>query len=66
MRFVAEFCAARDVECYVCVERNMACGTGMCQSCIVAVSDAQDAAGWRYRLCCTEGPVFDAKTVLWD
>jgi dihydroorotate dehydrogenase electron transfer subunit len=66
MRFVAEFCSARDIECYVCVERNMACGTGMCQSCIVPVRDTNDAAGWRYQLCCTEGPVFDAQTVLWD
>ncbi len=66
MRYVAEFCSARDIECYVCVERNMACGTGMCQSCIVPVHDPADAAGWRYRLCCTEGPVFDAKTVRWE
>lgn len=66
MRFVAEFCIERDIECHVCVERNMACGTGMCQSCIVPVRDTSDAAGWRYRLCCTEGPVFDAKTVIWD
>lgn len=66
MRFVAEFCAARDIECFVCLERNMACGTGMCQSCIVPVRDTRDAAGWRYQLCCTEGPVFEARTVLWD
>jgi dihydroorotate dehydrogenase electron transfer subunit len=66
MRFVAEFCAERDIECFVCVERNMACGTGMCQSCIVPVHDTDDAAGWRYRLCCTEGPVFDSRAVIWD
>lgn len=66
MRFVAEFCAKRGIECYVCVERNMACGTGMCQSCIVPVLDQHDSAGWRYRLCCTEGPVFDAARVIWD
>jgi dihydroorotate dehydrogenase electron transfer subunit len=66
MRFVAEFCAAREIDCFVCVERNMACGTGMCQSCIVPVHDTNDAAGWRYRLCCTEGPVFDARAVIWD
>ena len=66
MRFVAEFCAEREIECFVCVERNMACGTGMCQSCIVPVRDTSNAAGWRYQLCCTEGPVFDARTVIWD
>ncbi len=65
MRFVAEFCAARNIDCHVCVERNMACGTGMCQSCVVPIRDASDPAGWRYQLCCTEGPVFDARHVVW-
>ena len=32
MRYVAEFCITREIECYVCLERTMACGTGMCQS----------------------------------
>lgn len=66
MRFVAEFCAARDVECYACMERAMACGTGTCQSCVVAVHDDSDADGWSYRLCCTEGPVFAASQIIWD
>ncbi|MDO8629520.1 MAG: dihydroorotate dehydrogenase electron transfer subunit [Phycisphaerales bacterium] len=66
MRFVAEFCIVRSIECHVCVERNMACGTGMCQSCVVPVRDSATPAGWRYRLCCTEGPVFDARQVLWE
>jgi dihydroorotate dehydrogenase electron transfer subunit len=66
MRFVAEFCRARGIDCYACVERNMACGTGMCQSCIVRVREPRDASGWRYQLCCTEGPVFHAKDILWD
>ncbi len=66
MRFVASFCAARSIECYVCMERAMACGTGMCQSCVVPVIDRTDASGWVYRLCCTDGPVFAAADVIWD
>lgn len=66
MRFVAEFCIARGIECHVCVERNMACGTGMCQSCVVPVRDTCDPSGWRYRLCCTEGPVFEARQIIWE
>lgn len=66
MRFVAEFCVTRGIECYVCMERAMACGTGMCQSCVVPVCDEADDAGWRYRLCCTDGPIFEAADVLWD
>lgn len=66
MRFVAEFCLARSIECYVCMERAMACGTGMCQSCVVPVHDDEAESGWRYRLCCTEGPVFSAPEIIWD
>ncbi|MEK6798247.1 MAG: dihydroorotate dehydrogenase electron transfer subunit [Planctomycetota bacterium] len=66
MHFVAEFCAKRGLLAYACMERAMACGTGMCQSCVVPVRDEADVEGWRYRLCCTDGPVFDASSILWN
>lgn len=66
MRFVAEYCVSRQIECYVCMERAMACGTGLCQSCVVPVSDETDSARWRYRLCCKDGPIFSAAEVIWD
>ncbi len=65
MHFVAEFCAARGIRCYACVEQAMACGTGMCQSCVVPVHDEAAPDAWRYALCCTEGPVFDATRIKW-
>lgn len=65
MRFVAEYCMGKGIECNVCMERSMACGTGTCQSCVVPVRDESDAQGWGYRLCCTDGPVFDAQSVVW-
>ena len=66
MRFIAEYCGARGIECYVCMERSMACGVGTCQSCVVPVRDRTDPEGWGYRLCCAEGPVFEASTVIWE
>lgn len=66
MRFVAEYGVARSIDCHVCMERNMACGTGLCQSCVVPVSDTKAIDGWRYQLCCTDGPVFAAGDILWD
>ncbi len=66
MRFVAEHCCVRGIECYVCMERAMACGTGTCQSCVVPLRDSADPEGWQYRLCCRDGPVFDARDILWD
>jgi len=65
MDSVAAFCRTRKIECHVCMERAMACGTGMCQSCVVPVRDEADSAGWRYRLCCTDGPIFEAQRVIW-
>ncbi|MFQ5494585.1 MAG: dihydroorotate dehydrogenase electron transfer subunit [Phycisphaerae bacterium] len=66
MRYVAEFCAAREIECHVCMERAMACGTGLCQSCVVPINDAASAEGWVYRLCCRDGPVFDGRVIAWE
>lgn len=67
MAFVARFCLDRGIECYVCMERSMACGTGMCQSCVVPVhDDGVGASAWQYRLCCKDGPVFRAEDVLWE
>lgn len=66
MRFVAEWAVRRGIDCHVCMERAMACGTGLCQSCVVALRDESDPEGWRYRLCCTDGPVFCARDIIWD
>ncbi|MBI3002715.1 MAG: hypothetical protein HYY54_03670 [candidate division NC10 bacterium] len=37
----------------------MGCGIGICMGCAVPVR------GDRYRLCCKDGPVFEASEVLW-
>ncbi len=47
--------------CQVSLETPMACGLGICFSC---VAKSRDAAGqWDYRRTCVEGPVFDARDV---
>jgi len=65
MRAVADVCLPRAIPCQLAMERHMACGVGTCQSCIVKVRDDSDE-GWRYKLCCTDGPVFEAGEILWD
>lgn len=66
MRAVARVCADRELPCQVCLERMMACGMGTCQSCVVKTHDVSARDQWRYRLCCTDGPVFDASDVIWE
>jgi len=66
MRAVAKFCQRHDILCYVCMERAMACGTGTCQSCVVETCSTAAPDGWAYALCCTDGPVFNARNVAWS
>ncbi len=66
LRALALACEDRRIPCEIAMERMMGCGMGTCQSCVVPVTDAQATAGWRYALCCTDGPVFDAATIRWS
>ncbi len=66
MKAVADLCAQRLIDCQLCMERSMACGMGTCQSCVVPVHDADAPDDWCYKLCCTDGPIFNAQEVIWD
>lgn len=50
------------LSCQVSMERMMACGIGLCQSCAVEVKSENQQT--EYRLCCKDGPVFDADKVV--
>lgn len=63
---VASLAKAFELPCQVALERVMACGMGTCQSCVVKVKDDRAEDGWRYALCCSEGPVFDTNDVAWS
>jgi dihydroorotate dehydrogenase electron transfer subunit len=51
------------IKCMVSLERMMACGIGLCQSCAVEV-EAENGST-EYKLCCKDGPVFDSEAVVW-
>ena len=65
MRAVADVCRKTGCRCELALERHMGCGMGTCQSCVVKVKDDCEQ-GWRYRLACNDGPVFDAEELIWD
>ncbi len=50
--------------CQVSLEERMACGTGACMGCAVAIRDKSGNAA--YRRVCTDGPVFDLADVVWE
>jgi dihydroorotate dehydrogenase electron transfer subunit len=51
------------VPCQVSLETPMACGVGICFSCVTRVKVAD---GWDYRRVCMDGPVFDAACLAWE
>ena len=61
---VAKVAAKRNLEAQVSLDPWMGCGIGTCLGCVVRIQ-APDQARPRYRCACTEGPVFDAATVVW-
>ncbi len=60
---VAKLAANHGVPCDVSLETPMACGVGICFTCVAKVKDAQGA--WDYKRTCVEGPVFDAARIEW-
>jgi dihydroorotate dehydrogenase electron transfer subunit len=51
------------VPCQLSLETPMACGVGICFSCVTKVRTAE---GVDYRRVCVDGPVFDAATLAWS
>lgn len=63
MEAVAGWTERRRVPCQVSLEAPMACGIGICFTCVARVRDG--SGGWDYRRTCIEGPVFDAPAIVW-
>lgn len=57
--------AAREwnVRCDVSLETPMACGLGICFSCVTKVCTGD---GWDYKRVCVDGPIFDAAQLVWE
>jgi len=60
---VAEIAKDKNIDCQLSLERRMACGIGLCQSCAVEckVSSSNETV---YKMCCKDGPVFDSREVV--
>ncbi len=65
MAAVSRWTADRHVPCLVSLEAPMACGIGICFTCVARVKDPE-TGGWDYRRTCIEGPVFDAASIVWE
>jgi dihydroorotate dehydrogenase electron transfer subunit len=61
LRAVAAAAGERGVPSYVAVEESMACGIGVCMTCVLPVVGADGRT--RFTRSCTEGPVFGGDRV---
>jgi dihydroorotate dehydrogenase electron transfer subunit len=59
LKKVKEIAENLGVECYLSMDRRMACGVGACLGCTVKTVNG-------YKRCCVEGPIFNAKEVIFD
>ena len=62
MEAVSHLCRKYEVPCEVSLETPMACGIGICFTCVAKIGCEQD---WDYKRTCVEGPIFDAQDVVW-
>jgi dihydroorotate dehydrogenase electron transfer subunit len=68
---VSQICIDRKIPVQVAVEELMGCGYGVCMTCVMPLrreprknESPRDAV--TYARTCTEGPVFNGASVLWD
>ncbi len=58
-----EIAKDKNIDCQISMERRMACGIGVCQSCAVECR-VEDSNETIYKLCCDDGPVFNSREVI--
>jgi dihydroorotate dehydrogenase electron transfer subunit len=63
LRALAALARRWQTPCHLSLETPMACGVGICFSCVTRVHSAD---GWDYQRVCVDGPVFDAAALVWD
>ncbi|MDQ1737332.1 MAG: dihydroorotate dehydrogenase electron transfer subunit [Pseudonocardiales bacterium] len=63
LRAVGEVAQAHAIPAQVAVEESMACGIGVCMTCVLPVRGSDGVS--RFVRSCVEGPIFDAGRIRW-
>ncbi len=63
MEAVAAVACEHGIACRVSLETPMACGIGICFSCVTKVK--MDDGDWDFKRTCVDGPVFCAEKIVW-
>ena len=62
MAAVSRMAQQFSVPCEASLETPMACGIGICFTCVARIGSEND---WDYKRTCVEGPIFDAEKIVW-
>ena len=63
LKEVARIAAGQNIPAYVSLEERMACGVGACLGCACEVVSPEGKT--QYKMVCKDGPVFDAREIVW-
>jgi dihydroorotate dehydrogenase electron transfer subunit len=63
LRAVGDVAKVKGIRAQVAVEESMACGIGVCMTCVLPVRG--DDGSSRFVRSCVDGPVFDAERIRW-
>lgn len=64
LQAISIFAEARSIPTQCLVEEEMACGIGVCMTCVLPVRGSDDII--RMTRACVSGPSFDGNKVIWD
>ena len=63
MQAISKIAHEHNVTCEVSLETPMACGIGICFTCVAKID--QGDGTWDYRRTCVEGPIFESQSIVW-
>ena len=63
LKQLKDIAKSAEIPCQISMEARMGCGTGACMVCNCKIGHEND---WHYKRCCADGPVFNAKEVLFN
>ncbi len=67
LKAVRDYTVANRIGCQMALESYMACGTGLCQGCVIGLDrekPVEDSYHKHYSLVCCDGPVYDAREIV--
>lgn len=64
LKSLAKILKTSKFNCQVSLEERMACGTGACMGCAVAIKNQKGVLD--YKRVCADGPVFNLQNIIWE